>query len=150
MQPGLLPVVMSLSADAPVEYRNGFKNPSGGLPAAASSSLSSEITLAKIGDEHDVPATSPNWPPSTISTFWPCAAMSGNARPPVTNLPRLVVPRAFKYAVTAASWKEGRVKMAEKPPEEKDAEVSVVPVVAPTEVRLYIIALVLKERMGRL
>jgi len=39
---------------------------------------------------------------------------------------------------TALDWYEGRAKMLEKPPEEKEAEVSGTPVVAPTDVMLYI------------
>ena len=94
LQPGLLPVVTSLSADAPVEYRKGLRNPRGLLPASLSSSLRSAITLAKIGLEHDVPSTRPNWPETAISTFSPCAETSGNARPLVLNLPELVLPSA--------------------------------------------------------
>ncbi len=36
LHPGLLPVVISFSALAPVEYKNGFRKPSGRLPAAMS------------------------------------------------------------------------------------------------------------------
>ena len=42
-------MVTSLSADAPVEYKNGFRNPRGDLPAVISRSFSSAMTLAKIG-----------------------------------------------------------------------------------------------------
>ena len=94
LQPGLLPVVMSLSAAAPVEYKKGLRKPSEGLPAAASSSLRSAMILAKMGEEHDVPATVPAEPPTMISTFSPCAETSGNARPLVLNLPELVLPSA--------------------------------------------------------
>ena len=94
LQPGLLPVVTSLRADAPVEYRKGFRKPRGGLPAAASSSLSNAMTLAKMGDEQLVPSTRPNWPLRVISTFSPWAEISGNARPVRVNLPEFVLPRA--------------------------------------------------------
>ena len=96
LQPGFEPVVTSLSALAPVEYRKGLRKPSGLLPAAASWSLRSAMTDAKIGDEHDVPATVPNDPLTTISTFSPCAETSGNARPVLVNLPELVLPSAVR------------------------------------------------------
>ena len=101
-----------------------------------------------MGVEHDVPATVPSWPPSKITTFSPCAATSGNPRPlymtnvsnetalckspTVLNNPALVLPRAARYPETADAWYEGRAKMLENPPEEKLAEVSGTPVVAPT------------------
>ena len=62
----------------------GFKNPITGLPAARSSALSNAMVLAKMGDEHDVPATVPSLPPLNITTFSPCADTSGNARPDYT------------------------------------------------------------------
>ena len=39
---------MSFSAVEPFAYSKGFKNPSDGRPAAASSSLSSATTLANV------------------------------------------------------------------------------------------------------
>ena len=81
LQPGLFPLVTSVNADAPVEYKNGFKNPSGFLPCAASWSLSNEKMLADIGVEQLVPATRPNSCWNAMIKFSPCAEMSGNARP---------------------------------------------------------------------
>ena len=104
MQPGLEPDVMSLSADLPVEYKKGLRNPSGLLPAALSWSLRSAMTDAKMGEEHDVPATVPVWPPTMISTFSPCAETSGNARPLVLNLPEFIVPSAVRYVETTDDW----------------------------------------------
>lgn len=69
--PGLSPVVTSLRADAPVEYKNGLRKPSVGLPAEINRSLSRAITLAKIGLEQLVPSTVPNVPLTTISTSTP-------------------------------------------------------------------------------
>lgn len=136
LHPGLLPVVTSVSAAAPVaEYKNGLRNPSGALPAAIRRSFRSEITDAKIGLEQLVPATVPVSPPLTISTFSPCAEISGNARPVRVNLPEFVLPSVVRYAETADAWYDGCAKMFEKPPEEKVAAVSgAMPVVAPTEV----------------
>lgn len=104
------------------------------MPAVRSWSLSSAMTLAKMGLAQLVPATFSAAPATTISTFWPCAETSGKARPEVLNLPELVVPSAVRYVETAVVWYEGRPKKLENPPEEKVAAVSVVPVVAPTEV----------------
>jgi hypothetical protein len=96
LQPVLWPLVMSFSADAPVEYRNGLRNPSGLLPAAIRRSLRREMTEAKMGEEQLVPATSSVLPPTTISTFWPCAATSGKPRPVRLKRPLLVLPRRLR------------------------------------------------------
>ena len=71
LHPGLSPVVTSFNADAPVEYKNGLRKPSGDLPAAINWSFNSAMTLAKIGLAQLVPSTVPNWPPTTISTSTP-------------------------------------------------------------------------------
>ncbi len=61
--------------------------------------------------------------------------MSGKPRPVRLNLPLLVPPSLVRKALTAFSWYEGRAKMLEKPPEEREAAVSgAMPTVAPTEV----------------
>jgi hypothetical protein len=117
-------------------HKNGFKNPSGLLPAAISSSLSSAMMLANMGVLQLVPSTSSSAPSSTISTEWPCAEISGKARPLALNNPAFVSPRKSRYALTAASWYDGRGKMFENPPDENGAEVSGTPAVAPTEVTL--------------
>lgn len=68
--PGLSPDVISFNADAPVEYKNGFRNPKGLFPAAISSSFNSAITLAKMGEAHEVPSTNTpsSWKAISIST----------------------------------------------------------------------------------
>lgn len=75
-QPGFLPVVMSLRAIAALVYSHGFKKPSGGLPAAMSSSLSNAIMLANMGLEQLVPSTDFGLPSDMIPTFVPIAATS--------------------------------------------------------------------------
>ena len=96
LQPGLSPVVMSLRAEAPVEYKKGLRNPRGDLPAATSRSLIRAMTLAKIGLAQLVPATSsPSWS-TTISTFSPWALTSGYARPEVLKRPLFVLPSVVR------------------------------------------------------
>ena len=92
LQPGFEPEVMSLSADAPVEYRKGLRNPSGLRPAAMRRSLSRAMMLASVGLAQLVPSTPPSWPSTTISKSTPCVAMSGNPRPLALYLPELVEP----------------------------------------------------------
>ena len=97
----------------------GFKNPSGDLPAAISSALSSAMVLAKIGDEADVPETPSSAPPRMIARFSPWAEMSGYPRPDYmrsetgwksmkghTALNKLafVDPRSATYPGTADAW----------------------------------------------
>ncbi|TFY74496.1 hypothetical protein EWM64_g9516 [Hericium alpestre] len=62
----------------------------------------------------------------------------GKRAPGAVEAPLFVLPSALRYAETALAWYEGVAKTLEKPPEEKDADVSGTPVVAPTEVRLQI------------
>jgi len=76
LQPVLWPRVTSLNAVG-LAYRKGFKNPSEGLPAAMSRSLIKPMTLAKVGEEQDVPSTPPVWPPSTIWKSTPWVETSG-------------------------------------------------------------------------
>ena len=93
------------------------------------------MTLAKVGDEHEVPSTENSSPPLKIKKFSPCVETSGNPRPVGLNKPALVVPSLARYAETAEDWYKGCVKILENPPEEKLAAVSgLIPVVAPTEV----------------
>ena len=98
------PLWISFSAAEPTsEYRNGFKNPSGLRPTLTSSSFKREMTLAKIGLEQLVPATRTEPPASMISTLWPIAATSGNARPLGLNRPAFVRPSCARYFDTAAA-----------------------------------------------
>ena len=92
-QPGLLPDVTSLSAPAPVEYRNGFMKPIAGFPAAMRRSLRSAATLAKSGVLALVPDTGLTAPPMFTWYATPCAATSGYARPAAVNRPAFVSPR---------------------------------------------------------
>jgi hypothetical protein len=78
--------------------------PKGEFPAAMSWSLSRPMTLAKMGDEHDVPSTPSVVPPETICTFSPCAETSGYPRPDALKRPLLVVPCAVRKAATASAW----------------------------------------------
>ena len=71
---------MSFNAEG-FAYSSGFRNPSGLLPAATSSSLSSATMLAEIGVAQEVPATVSATPPFHISTFSAWAEISGNPRP---------------------------------------------------------------------
>lgn len=94
------------------------------------------MTLAKIGDEHDVPMKKNSLPPLKNKTPVPCAEMSGNARPVRLNLPSLVEPSSVRYAETAEDWYGGCGKILENPPDEKSAAISgLMPVVAPTLVK---------------
>ena len=74
-----------------------------------------------------------------VVTFTPTAATSGNPRPEGLNLPLWMEPMESRYKLTAPDWKSATPKYSEKPPEEKNAPMSV-PVeedfVAPTEVML--------------
>ncbi len=151
LHPGLLPLVTSVNADAPFAlYKNGFKNPSGGLPCCASKSFSSAMMLATIGVDALVPATRPNCPWSAITTFSPCAEMSGNPRPLRLKRPAFVLPSAVRYCDTAAAWYDGVGKTFEKPPLEKLAATSgAMPLVAPTEVRLGARAVSMSARRER-
>ena len=85
-------------------YKNGFKNPSGLLPAESNSSLINATIPAKIGLEQLVPSTSSVRPLTTISRFVPIAATSGMARPERLNLPESVFPRVERKEETADAW----------------------------------------------
>ena len=67
-QPEFEPLVTSLSAALPVEYRNGLRKPSGLLPAARSRSLRSATTEAKVGLAQLVPETASVRPSTTTSS----------------------------------------------------------------------------------
>ena len=97
-QPGLSPVVTSLRADAPVEYRKGLRKPKGDFPAATRRSLRRAMTLAKTGLEQLVPSTVPDSPSTMISRSTPWAETSGKARPDALNKPWLVEPSWFCQA----------------------------------------------------
>ena len=75
----MLPDVTSFSAEAPVLYRNGFRNPSGGRPAERRAELSSETKPANVGAAADVPPMSPDRPPRKMRKLSAWAATSGMA-----------------------------------------------------------------------
>ena len=77
--------MISFSALAPVEYKNGFRKPSTGFPDAMRRSFSSETTLAKMGLEQLVPLMSCSSPSSTIVQSTPAAATSGKPLPDALN-----------------------------------------------------------------
>lgn len=85
LYPGLLPVVKSFGALAPVEYKNGFRKPSTGFPAPTRRSFSSETTLAKTGLEHGDG-------PETIPKLVLAAATTGKPRPEALNSPPWIFP----------------------------------------------------------
>lgn len=99
-------------------------NPSDGFPAFSLASFSSAITLAQVGVDALVPSTKNSWSAIHVKKFTDCAEISGNPRPEVLNSPAFVLPIWLKYCCTAPSWYDGRAKMFEKPPEEKDAATS--------------------------
>lgn len=55
LQPAELPLTTSVNALYPPLYSHGFKNPSGGRPAASSASFASPRMPAQIGDDPEVP-----------------------------------------------------------------------------------------------
>lgn len=77
-------------------YRKGFRNPRGAWPAEMSLSLTSEMTLAKVGLAQLVPSRSSSLPFFTTLKAIPAAETSGYPRPVVLNLPLLVLPRVFR------------------------------------------------------
>lgn len=88
--------MISFSADAPCEYRSGFRNPSEGSPASSRLSFRSATTLANVGVDALVPSTNPNWPEMRVmkSTDW--ADTSGKPRPEVLKSPALVLPSCVR------------------------------------------------------
>lgn len=69
--PSPLPEVMSVRADAALEYSHGLRNPSTGFPAAMSWSLTSEMTLANVGLAQLVPDSDTVSPSNTTSKETP-------------------------------------------------------------------------------
>jgi len=78
-QPGLLPVVISVSPSKPFEYRNGLMKPSVGRPLDSRTSFRRLTKPAKVGDEQDVPSMRKSSPPTKTRKLTPWAETSGKA-----------------------------------------------------------------------
>lgn len=104
LHPSAFPDVISVSADAAVEYNHGLRKPSGGLPAAMSWSFTRAMTLANVGLEQLVPETPTNSASLTISKSTPWAETSGYPRPDTLKSPVYVSPRPVRKDETALAW----------------------------------------------
>lgn len=60
--PGLFPTVISVNPALPVEYRKGFKKPSGGRLLDSRTSFNKLTNPAKVGEDAEVPPINPGWP----------------------------------------------------------------------------------------
>lgn len=65
--PGLFPDVMSVKREGPDEYKNGFKKPRTGRPAAIRYEFNNAIKLANAGAEQLVPLAAAFTPPNYIA-----------------------------------------------------------------------------------
>ena len=86
LHPGFDPLVISVKAVG-LAYTKGLRNPSGLFPAAMSSSLMSDIILAKMGEAQEVPEAPSADPLKMTSTFSAMAATSGTPRPELLYKP---------------------------------------------------------------
>lgn len=78
-QPPLFPTVISFRPLKPLEYKNGFKNPSGGSLAFKRTSFKRATKPVNAGEDADVPPIRNAWPPMNTLNKSDCAETSGKA-----------------------------------------------------------------------
>jgi len=77
-QPWLLPIVMSLKPEIPLEYKRGFKKPRGDFLAWKRASFKRDTNPANAGDDAEVPPMRTGRPLNQIRKRSDWAATSGN------------------------------------------------------------------------